>query len=136
MAKIRKLSAKSTRNVKFQVHRRKITRKVERANAKAMRLLAEEMTLRLNMVLNAPGTRKMRSAPGEPPRKQSGDLQADTKVEFDGKGKLIVKTLQYGIYLDGGTSKMSARPFLRVSIHDEKKTWNQRYYELLKSFAR
>lgn len=54
------------------------------------------------------------SQPGNPPYKQTGELQAGIRYEIDA-ANLIVYVLSdapYSTYLEFGTSRMDARPFM------------------------
>jgi len=129
-------SARRIQRVQFKVQTRKVTRKIQLANAKAMRALATEITAELSKKLGKQGTPNLRSKPGQPPRRQTGFLQANTKVEFDGKNKMVVKTPLYGIYQDGGTRNILPRPFLRKNVHDRKPNWNRRYRFYMRKFSK
>jgi HK97 gp10 family phage protein len=69
----------------------------------------------------------VRSLPGEPPRKQTGDLRSGVTYEVDQK-TLVARVGVYGPatkyakFLELGTSKMKARPFLRITAWEEKPT--------------
>lgn len=131
------MQAKRKRRVQFKVHARKITGKARTANRKAMAALAKEMTKELRDVLSVQtGKYGPPAPPGEPPRRRSGYLQKTTKVEHDAAGRVIVRTPNYGIWLDGGTGRMAARPFLRKTIHDMKPHWNRRYRYYMRRFSK
>ncbi len=61
-----------------------------------------------------------RSLPGQPPRRETGRLQAGVGYSMvGGRGSRSVKVgaggVKYAKYLEQGTSKMAARPFVAVS---------------------
>lgn len=58
------------------------------------------------------------SVPGRPPAEKSGKLKRSIAFEIDKPNlEMVVGTnLEYAKYLELGTSKMEARPFLRPSI--------------------
>jgi HK97 gp10 family phage protein len=66
----------------------------------------------------------VRSLPGEPPRKQTGDLRSGVTYEVDEK-TLVARVGVYGPatkyakFLELGTSKMASRPFLRQTAFEE-----------------
>lgn len=62
------------------------------------------------------------STPGTPPHRRSGFLHDNVKVVRKGNG-LVVRVPQYGVWLEGGTGKMLARPFIRDTVlgRDKKK---------------
>lgn len=60
------------------------------------------------------------SEPGEPPRKQTGRLRASVAHEVD-RQRLIARVgtnVDYGRWLELGTSKMAARPWLRRALYE------------------
>lgn len=68
-----------------------------------------------------------RSRPGEFPHKDFGRLrQSIAQQHFPDEARSIVGTnLPYGKFLELGTSKMAARPFLRRTLAEEKETIRQ-----------
>lgn len=62
------------------------------------------------------------SAPGEPPHKQTGRLRASVAHEVDaGSLRARVGTnVTYGKFLELGTSKMAARPWLRRALNESR----------------
>lgn len=62
------------------------------------------------------------SSPGEPPHKMLGDLQRSIAYEIstpDGQTAAVGTNLNYGFYLEIGSSKMAARPWLRATLDKE-----------------
>jgi len=57
-----------------------------------------------------------RSAPGEPPMKQTGRLQTSVANERTGLIARVGTNVLYGRWLELGTSQMAARPWLRRSL--------------------
>jgi HK97 gp10 family phage protein len=53
------------------------------------------------------------SAPGEPPANMTGKLLESIKVRQEGNSVIIGTTLDYGTYLELGTSILAARPYLQ-----------------------
>lgn len=65
------------------------------------------------------GLRRQSSAPGEYPASQSGELQRSIDFRVEGHDTLeFGSTVQHGAYLQEGTSKMEARPFLTLALED------------------
>ena len=62
----------------------------------------------------------IRSAPGEPPHSQTGALRNSMTFELDGARSLIGPSVEYGKWLEFGTSKMAARPFVRPVAADRR----------------
>ncbi len=61
------------------------------------------------------------SLPGEPPRKRTGWLQQHVVREYD-EGTLtarvgVTKNAAYGLYLELGTKRMAARPWLMTTVN-------------------
>ena len=66
----------------------------------------------LKEALGRQGSRRDRSAAGEAPRRQTGDLQANTKATAGADGSIVVTTTPVGVILD----KKRDRPFLRIAL--------------------
>lgn len=78
--------------------------------SEAIRGIATEMT---NDIILSYG--ESPSSPGEPPGVDIGNLRAGTEWEPDEQDKLkayVTIEAEYGPYLEFGTSKMAARPFV------------------------
>lgn len=60
------------------------------------------------------------SLPGEPPRKRTGWLQRNTLYDIDEQaisGRVgVQQNAKYGAYLELGTRRMKARPFLLATV--------------------
>lgn len=100
---------------------------------KRMENTSEFVSEKVKRTLSKPGTGavyvrdgKMHraSAPGQPPAKDTGTLQSsiEYKVTKDGEtiSGLIGSSADYAIYLEFGTSRMAARPFLRPVLENNK----------------
>lgn len=61
------------------------------------------------------------SEPGEAPKKITGTLQRSIthKMSTDRQHAYVGSNLDYAYYLEFGTSKMAARPFLRSTLIEE-----------------
>ena len=65
-----------------------------------------------------------RSKPGEPPHVQTGFLKKNIAFELIGSDTAIVganEAVKYAYWLEYGTSKMEARPYLRPAVIRERK---------------
>lgn len=62
------------------------------------------------------------SKPGEPPRKQYGHLRRSVTYALDRLGMVsrVGTNLKYGRWLELGTSKMAARPWLRRALLEKR----------------
>jgi phage gpG-like protein len=58
------------------------------------------------------------SAPGEPPHKQYGRLRASVATEVSGMRGRTGTNVDYGRWLELGTRKMAARPWLKRSLDE------------------
>lgn len=60
------------------------------------------------------------SRPGQPPRKQTGTLQRSVTYEVNPTTMTarVGTNIKYGRYLEFGTRKMAARPWLRRSLDE------------------
>lgn len=122
---------------KFTIKTRKVTRKIQRANAQAMRILANKQTRALQTALDKPFPPP---SPGnQPPHRRSGDLQKSAKVRFDGKNRMVVESLDYGGFLEGPGIKTNrpAMPWIRPTLFAPKARvkWNKEYNRLMRRFS-
>lgn len=60
------------------------------------------------------------SAPGEPPAKQTGRLRASVAWEVAGLVARVGTNVRYGRWLEFGTSRMAARPWLRRALAETR----------------
>ena len=67
------------------------------------------------------GRRHQSSAPGQAPANNTGSLVRSIKVKKNGKTATISIEKDYAIYLEFGTSKMRARPFIIPAFLKTKK---------------
>jgi len=71
------------------------------------------------------------SAPGEPPATDTGRLAASIEAEVSGMSGAVGTGLDYGKYLEFGTTKMKARPWLTPSVEEQRPDWNRRIVKLI-----
>lgn len=112
------LQAKRPRRVTFNF--RAANRKSRRAETRAFDIVAKRMEARLQKSLSIPYPPPSRA--GQSPHRRTGYLRGHTKVTRRGRS-IFAHVPQYGIWLDGGTRRMAARPFIRKNIHDQRKKW-------------
>ena len=99
--------AKRVRRIEFNTTG--IVERGVRVVSKALDRVARSMTKDIRAKITKRGYPPA-SQPGQFPHKRTGKLAQQTTVNRKGR-KLFVRTLQYGIWLQGGTSKMLARKF-------------------------
>jgi HK97 gp10 family phage protein len=71
------------------------------------------------------GLRYKSSAPGDSPAVQTGHLRRSVQIDRKDVAMLRARVgtdLMYGLYLEVGTRKMQARPWVRPAINDWKNT--------------
>lgn len=63
------------------------------------------------------------STPGEPPHKQTGRLRSSIAQSYDESAMTsrVGTPVAYGKFLELGTSKMAARPYLRAALAENRK---------------
>ena len=71
------------------------------------------------------------SAPGEPPMSDSGDLASSIAKQTDGLTGYVFTPLDYGRFLEFGTSKMKPRPWLLPSLEEEAPKFRDRLQRIL-----
>ena len=59
------------------------------------------------------------SAPGEAPMSDSGNLAGSIATSFNGLEGVVFTPLDYGRYLEFGTSKIKPRPWLLPSLEED-----------------
>ena len=103
-----------------------------RPNPKAMKIILTEVAAQMHTTgkeiervaknsMRDGGTPHVASRPGEPPRIDTKNLHESIKTETE-KDRNSVETrigtnVDYGLYLELGTSKMAARPWLRPAFN-------------------
>jgi phage gpG-like protein len=106
---------------------------VRRRAVQALTRCAIEVTRRAKELLSVAGTNQAggkggkgkraygasRSAPGEPPRKQTGRLRASVAYEVDGLEARVGTNVTYGKHLELGTRRgLAPRPWLRRALYE------------------
>ena len=83
---------------------------------------AEYVADYIRNMIGVQGTRDDRSLPGEPPKRQSGELQNSIRVIEDRESKTVylVSETEHWFYLEYGTKRMQARPFWRRAIAETR----------------
>ncbi len=121
------LMARRPRLMKFNTNQ--IISRTRRAKIEALETVANEMEFALKETIDTPYPPA--SSPGHPPHKRTGYLQATTEVMRRGNG-VHIRLPQYGTWLEGGTSKMDPRPFVRPNIHDQRRFWVNRINDVIR----
>lgn len=91
----------------------------------AGRLMAEEVRRRLGVEGSG-----VPSAPGEPPRKQTGELQRSVSYRVDRAARKVYVTVDHpaALYLEYGTRTMAPRPYLRQTLYRFASTFGARRF--------
>lgn len=94
----------------------------------------------------SPGTPQVRynpkrtvtaAAPGQPPNTDTGNLAGSIQVEDGGELEQIIAVgAEYGEYLELGTEKMPARPFMTPTIDELQKEVTQFFQNFLAGLGR
>lgn len=128
----------AARNFRLTLKLKPTVKANRNAVAKAMNVVMNRMARTLQQNVGKPPPA---SKPGNFPHigkttasHQGGTLQKSIKVTRKGFN-VAISTVSYGKFLEGGTSKMAARPFIRRTIHDQKTKWVQQLNKLAKKFA-
>lgn len=76
----------------------------------------------INYTLYNPRRQHQASAPGEAPAADTGYLHSNIiwDIDSDGMGGAIESRAEYSEFLEFGTSKMAARPFLQPAIEENR----------------
>lgn len=79
--------------------------------------LAERLRKKIDVAVGRSGGVVVRSLPGEPPRRDTGDYQATVRHETRTEGNTVTTAAgtdsQLGPWLEGGTSRMKPRPHFK-----------------------
>jgi hypothetical protein len=91
---------------------------VEAQTIERLGLVGQHMTGAMRVLVGVQGSRKDRSKPGEPPRKQTGGLYQSMgyQVMPERFSVLCGSPLEVDRYLELGTVKMAPRPHLRRAL--------------------
>jgi hypothetical protein len=136
--------AGAKRRVKIEFTTGRVIKRNRLVTSKAFKDVAAKMTAKLQKTISKPvgirrgkrgGVHKIRSKPGEPPRKDTGFLHANVEVIAKGR-KVEIKTPLYGAYLDGGTRSILARPWIRKTIHDQRRFWERQFNTAMRRFSK
>lgn len=122
------LSATRVRRITFVG--RKVLGVTRNALAKARKQVAKEIQADIRKKISKPFPPA--STPGSHPhsRRASG-LKVNVFVKNEGRD-IVVRVPQYGIWLEGGTSRMRARPFIARNVF--QKRWAKRLTNLARKF--
>lgn len=73
--------------------------------------------------LSIPGRSVGPSSPGEFPHAQTGDLRKSIFNEVQERRKVVIlgTTMRHGLYLEVGTKHMDSRPFLRMTVANNRR---------------
>lgn len=109
----------------LQWHGEGVQARIRAEMARRIHACAVLVLNRARELISTPGTtagKKRRvygtnpSAPGEPPHKQTGRLRQSVAREVHGLTARVGTNVQYGRWLELGTSRMAPRPWLRRAL--------------------
>jgi hypothetical protein len=83
-------------------------------------------------VINVRGTAHQSSAPGQPPMADTGRLANSIKWEQDSKGYVVGTAVDYGLFLEAGTSTMKPRPWLVPAVEAELPKFRERLVKAIR----
>ena len=83
-----------------------------------MALAAEAIRATMIRNISTPTRTAGPSAPGEPPHVDTGTLRKSIFSEVHGDEIIVGSTAKHSVYLEVGTSRMAARPFMKKSLWD------------------
>lgn len=117
--------ASANKPVRIQFNTGRIIKRERRAMGMAFNAVVKKMQDRVRKKISTPYPPA--STPGSHPhmRRPSIGLRAQFRVLRKGF-KIFVRMPLYGAYLEGGTRRMKARPFVRRNIHDKMKFWTKK----------
>lgn len=113
---------------------RQASRTSVRALDRALKVVGKEMETAILKKIERQGP--PRSVPGQPPSRDKGNLY-NSVVVTSSKGVIRVRTVNYGLFLEGGTSNMDARPFVRPVLFSKgaRTKWSRKIAKLAKQFS-
>jgi len=120
--------SENIRGVMKEIDQTASKRMLEAVNAVRNVTLETLSGSRSGRVYRIPGTKKtyQASAPGEAPAQQLGDLRKSVTGGLEKEGRRIIGYVGTGLpkgpMLEYGTSKMAARPWLRISFEKSMET--------------
>lgn len=91
-------------------------------HARAVRLIQDNGS-GTKVIRYGPKRTRIASRPGQPPNTDTGRLAQSIKFDFEDNGLtgMVGTNVKYGRYLEFGTDKMEARPWLSTAVRAERK---------------
>ncbi len=91
----------------------------QKQRARRLSRIKRELTAEYRRVLGVPG-RGTPSKPGQPPRRQTGNLRSGVRITTNQKTKeasvRLLNGANYGAFLDAGTGTIAPRPWVQRGI--------------------
>ena len=114
--------ASATRMQRIEFKTGRIIRRSRKAMTTGMDRVARRMTATVRSKISKPYPPASR--PGAHPHVRSGELRSTFEVARVGL-KMFIRVKQHGIFLEGGTRNMRARPFIRRNLltPDKARFW-------------
>lgn len=80
--------------------------------------------------LSDPNRVHQASAPNQPPMSDTGRLANSIETQHEGLESYVYTPVEYGLYLELGTSRMEARPWLFPALERERPQFHNRLKRL------
>lgn len=105
--------------VKIKWNGDKVLSKLDKTVERKMALIGEVVRAEAVKSVSMPTSTLGPSSPGDPPHIDTGKLRQSIFRKMISSTEVIVGTpLRYGYWLELGTAKMAARPFLRPALYN------------------
>src|SRR5690349_15220147 len=100
-------------------HGDKVLAKLDKTVERKMALIGEVVRAEAVKSVSMPTSTLGPSSPGDPPHIDTGKLrQSIFRKMIDSQTVIVGSSLKYAFYLELGTAKMAARPFLRPALYN------------------
>lgn len=104
-----------------------VTQAVDRRMQRGVQDAGEYLTARTRQKISRPNpTGESPSGPGEPPKRVTGELYNSIRTAVRVDGKRIIAAIgasaRHARFLEFGTSRMAARPFMRPALQENRRS--------------
>ena len=110
--------------VKLKWHGAKVKKDLQKEEIKRLKMVGAFLEGKVKKNISIPTRSAGPSTGGEMPHADTGHLRKSIFHDVDEKRKTVIvgTPVKYGLFLEVGTSKMAARPYLRATVNQEKTT--------------